>query len=294
MRIAAVDIGTNTVRLLVATPVMSEGTVVEWIDHREAVTRLGEGVDADGLLTAEAMGRTLAVLAGYREAIKRHRADAVVAVATSATRDAANRDEFLDRAERALGYRPSVITGDAEAELAFLGTTNGATGDRPYLVIDLGGGSTEFVFGKSKPDLTMSIDIGSVRLTERRLPDRPASVGQVAAARSEARRLIDAVQLPEDPGCVIGVGGTFTTLGALAGSNTLEASALGDIIERLRTMTIADTASLREVHARRAEVLLGGAIVAEQALLHLDRTAVHVSRRDMLDGMILEAAGRER
>lgn len=296
MRIAAVDIGTNTVRLLIARPEeRDDGTIVHWLDHREAVTRLGEGVDADRVLSEEAMGRTLAVLAGYREVIRRHEASIVVAVATSATRDAANRDHFLGRAEQALGYAPTVISGGEEASLAFSGTTNAATGEPPHLVIDLGGGSTEFVLGKTEPDLAVSIDIGSVRLTERRLPHRPATPGQVAAARSEARRHLEAVVLPDEPGAIIGVGGTFTTLARLISDGPvhgtpLDAAGLTEVVEALRTATIEETTSRWGVHPRRAPVLLGGAIVAEQALVHLNAPAITVSERDMLDGIVIEAA----
>ncbi|NNF63150.1 MAG: Ppx/GppA family phosphatase [Acidimicrobiia bacterium] len=296
MRIAAVDIGTNTVRLLIArTESRDSETVVHWLDHREAVTRLGEGVDDDRVLSQDAMGRTLAVLAGYREAIRRHEASMVVAVATSATRDAANREDFLARAEQALGYAPTVISGGEEASLAFSGTTNAATGEPPHLVIDLGGGSTEFVLGKTEPDLAMSIDIGSVRLTERRLPHRPATPGQVAAARSEARRHLDTVVLTDEPGTILGVGGTFTTLAHLIGDGRvhgaqLSAGVLTDVVARLSRATVEETVSRWGVHPRRAPVLLGGAIVAEQALAHLDAGTITVSERDMLDGIVIEAA----
>lgn len=296
MRIAAVDIGTNTVRLLVArVECRDDVTVVHWLDHREAVTRLGEGVDVDRVLSQEAMGRTLAVLAGYREVIRRHEASLVVAVATSATRDAGNREDFLGRAEQALGCVPTVISGNEEASLAFSGTTNAAEGEPPHLVVDLGGGSTEFVLGKAEPDLAISVDIGSVRLTERRLPHRPATPGQVAAARSEARRLLDVVALPDEPGTIFGVGGTFTTLAGMIGDGSvhgtvLDGAGLAEVVENLRTATIAETISRWGVHPRRAPVLLGGAIVAEQALAHLNASTITVSERDMLDGIVIEAA----
>ena len=150
MRVAAVDIGTNTARLLVADyrePDLFGGESLEWRDRRVTITRLGQGVDATGTLADDAIGRTVAVLAGYGEAIRAWDVEAVRVVATSATRDAANRDTFLQRATLALGTTPEVISGAEEAALAFRGATAGLPGERPVLVIDLGGGSTEFVQG---------------------------------------------------------------------------------------------------------------------------------------------------
>ncbi|MGH9168823.1 MAG: exopolyphosphatase, partial [Acidimicrobiia bacterium] len=159
MRVAAVDIGTNSVRLLVAGPGR------RWLERRVRVVRLGEGVDETGRLAEAAITRAVSVLEEYGEAIRRWDVERAEAVATSALRDAENREEFLALAERALGVRPEVIDGEEEASLAFRGALAGLAGHPPpFLVVDVGGGSTEFVFGSGVPEYSVSIDIGSVRL----------------------------------------------------------------------------------------------------------------------------------
>ncbi|MDJ0960997.1 MAG: exopolyphosphatase, partial [Acidimicrobiia bacterium] len=171
MKVGAIDIGTNTVRLLVAERVGGGLFPVrlEDLDRRVVITRLGEGVDGSGRLADAAILRTVEVLGAYGAALRAWNVDVVDAVATSATRDAANRDVLLERAELALGFRPRVISGDDEAALSFNGATiAGDTG--LHLVIDPGGGSTEFVSGVDRVEQSISVEIGSVRLTERLLP----------------------------------------------------------------------------------------------------------------------------
>jgi exopolyphosphatase/guanosine-5'-triphosphate,3'-diphosphate pyrophosphatase len=304
LRIAAVDIGTNSVRLLVAdhrAADLFEGRRLEWKDRRVTVTRLGQGVDGARSLDEAAIGRTIAVLAGYGEAIRAWDVDGAVAVATSAARDAANRNDFLDRAQLALGFRPRVISGEEEAELSFRGATIGISGPPPYLVVDPGGGSTEFVQGVGHPDYSVSIDIGSVRLTERHLPTRPAGPDHMAAARAEVDRLLQDVKLTTAPGTVVGVGGTFTSLGAMSAElpaydpsvvngTVLAVETLSGLVARLAIMSIDETAAIPALDPARAGVILGGAIVAERALRRVGGASVVVSESDILDGLAMGAA----
>ena len=304
MKVGAVDIGTNSVRLLVASLVEADlfgPDRLAWLDRRVTVTSLGRGVDATGRFNPEAVGRTLAVLSGYGEALRSWGVDKVAAVATSATRDAADRDAFLDRAERALGVRPSVSPGDVEATRSFWGATADIEGAAPYLVIDPGGGSTEYVLGKERPAYSVSVDVGSVRLTERSLPLRPATPGQLDRARAEVARLLRPVVLPEDPGTAVGVGGTFTSLAAIAldlpqyDMEAVHGSVLGvdqlrGLMERLGAMTVEQTAAIPSLDPARAPVILAGAVIAYMSAVHIGADEITVSESDILDGVALEAA----
>ena len=301
MKVGAIDIGTNTVRLLVAErhggglfPVWTED-----LDRRVVVTRLGQGVDGSGRLADDAIGRTIEVLAAYGAALKAWNVDVVDAVATSATRDAANRDVMLERSELALGFRPRVITGDEEAALTFSGATSAAD-DGPYAVIDPGGGSTEFVFGLDQVERAVSVDIGSVRLTERLLPDHPASAAQLTAARLHVDKVMADVPSAPAGTSVLGVGGTFTSLASVAldleeynrqavHGSVFGVDAFGELVERIGAMTIPQIEGIPSLDPARAPVLLGGAIVAARALRTLDVSEVTVSETDILDGIALQA-----
>ncbi len=298
-RVAALDIGTNTARMLVAD-VAGPGLLqprVAWLDHRSTVTHLGQAVDRTGELQTEAIDRTVAVLRRYGDAIRSWECEAVRAVATSATRDAANRDVFLDRAELAIGARPEVIDGAAEAALSFAGSTGGLDAPPPFLVVDPGGGSTEFVAGHDVPDRVVSVDIGSVRLTERALPDKPATVAQLAAARHHVDELLAThVSIAAGGATVVGVGGTYTALAAIhrglevydsdvVHGTEVSLAALHELADRLATLTLAEIAAIPSLDPARAPVLLGGAVVAERALRHLGAGAITVSERDILDGI---------
>src|SRR5450755_2529511 len=174
-RVAAVDIGTNSTRLLVAD-IEGEGAdaLLQPVERQMRITRLGAGVDADRRLRPDAIERTVAVLREYGETIARLGATRVRAAATSASRDARNRDEFFEPATEALhGVRPELLSGEEEAALSFLGATADLHEPTPYLVVDVGGGSTEFVVGTDKPEGLISIDIGCVRLTEQFLQSDP-------------------------------------------------------------------------------------------------------------------------
>lgn len=306
MRVAAVDIGTNTTRLLIAdyrTQDLFEGERLEWRDRRVTITRLGQDVDTTGSLSEEAIGRTVAVLAGYGEAIRAWDVDRVRAVATSAARDAENRESFLQQATLAIGVTPEVISGAEEAELAFRGATAGLDGERPVLVIDLGGGSTEFVQGWAELEYAVSVDIGSIRVTERHLGAQPATAAAVEAARRAVDAALGVVTLPEPPATVVGVAGTFTALAAVAldlaaydpaivDGTVLGMTDLEGLVERFATMEVDEIAAIPSMEPQRAPVILGGAVVAERALALTGGSAITVSESDVLDGVALSAAVR--
>lgn len=261
------------------------GGLVE-LGRWQRVTALGRGVDSTGLLSEEAMDRTLLALAEFGGRMEEMEVSRRRAVATSASRDAANRDSFFDRAEIALGVRPALITGEEEAKLAYAGATADLTVPPPYVVIDIGGGSTEFV----TVDGGRSFDIGSVRLTERALRDRPVSVEALAGARQIVQSQLAGVVPME--GTLIGVAGTWTSLAGinlgrdethLAELTSTEVSAL---VETLAGLTVEQTADLPGFDPARAPVLLAGAVIAEAAMLALGAGRILTSNHDLLDGVV--------
>jgi len=298
VRVAAADIGTNSTRLLIAD--VLDGLAVE-VSRQVIVTGLGKGVDGTGALAEESIIRTLDALGSYGAVIEESGAESARAVATSATRDAANSAVFLDRAQAALGFRPDVLDGATEARLGFRGATMGIDRPGPYLMIDPGGGSTEFVFGTGSPESVHSVDIGSVRLTERALADRPVDPAQLLAAAGMVDAVLAAVSLPGTPATVIGVGGTFTSLSAIVmgleaydrsrvHGSVLTLGDLGQMVEMLASMSVAETALIPSLDPARAGVLLGGAVVAEAALRRSGRDEAVVSETDILDGVALSLA----
>ncbi len=299
-RVGAVDIGTNTVRLMVAD-VDERGDVV-WVARRAVVTRLGQGVDQHGALDPEAIERTCRILAEYADQLVEGDCLAVRAVATSAVRDAVNSAVFVEAACAALGFEPEVITGAEEAALGFSGTTGHLHIPGPFLVIDPGGGSTEFVFGEGSPSYAVSVDIGSVRLTERLLHDHPVAPAALAAARMHAHALLDdGVELPGAPEKVYGVAGTFTSLAAMhlglpahdsdeVHGTELTGDQLHDLTDRLAAMSLDRIAAIPSMDPQRAPVIVGGAVVAEQALAITGVDTITISERDSLDGLVRQLA----
>lgn len=289
MRVAAVDIGTNTVRLLVIDA--RAGETVE-VMRTSQVVGLGEGVDRTNLLQPAAIDRALAALSDFERSMTG--VDRVRAVATAASREAGNRDDFFDRVESVLGVRPELITGADEAHLAFAG----AAAHRPgrSLVIDVGGGSTELVAGDGVPDDIVSLQIGSVRLTERSGLSLPPSAAQLANARALAAEVVSTAPRPTSD-AAIGVAGTFTALAALhlrlsvydaesVDGSTLTAGDLAMLVERLSSLTLEETMALPTMEPRRAPVILGGALVVDAVLRHLNVGEITVSERDLLDGVV--------
>ncbi|MXX63835.1 MAG: exopolyphosphatase [Acidimicrobiia bacterium] len=296
MRVAAVDIGTNSTRLLIwdlGTKGADDPVDLERIDQ---VTGLGRGADDCGRLAPDSIERTVRVLAHYGRLIERTRPVAARAVATAATRDAPNREEFLDAAQQALGFRPEVISGTEEAALAFQGATFRRADLDQIVVIDIGGGSTEIVTKSGG----VSVNLGSVRVTEGFLPDHPARSGQVSAARRAVEETLGpAGPFPNHLG--LGTAGTWTSLASLhlylSGEpwSVVEGTRLGSddldrIVSRLATLTLPEKRSLPALNKKRAPIILGGAIIAEAALLTLGLGEITVTGADILDGVCLELA----
>lgn len=310
-RVGAIDCGTNSIRLLIADVVDGKLRDV----HREMrVVRLGQGVDATGEFAPEALARTESALADYVELMTGHDVAAVRMVATSAARDAGNRDEFFAMTARLLGgvvpgSVAEVITGTEEAELSFrgaVGELDRAAG--PFVVVDLGGGSTELVRGDTVVQAGFSADIGCVRLTERCLHSDPPTAAEVAQARAVARDgLAGALRVVPVEGAHtwVGVAGTMTTLSALAQRMTeydpeaIHLSRIGfddllAVCEQIIGMTKAERLALGPMHAGRADVIGGGAIIVEELAAVLGERAgideLVVSEHDILDGIALSIA----
>ena len=302
-RVGAIDCGTNSIRLLIADSVDGQLRDV----HREMrIVRLGQGVDATGRFAAEALDRTRTALVDYAALCTAHGVDRVRMVATSAARDAANRDVFFAMTADVLGVSAEVITGVEEAELSFRGAVNElASAQGPFVVVDLGGGSTEVVLGESGVIASFSADVGCVRVTERCLHTDPPTADEVAAAREMVReRLGEALRaVPIHRARTwVGVAGTMTTLAALAHDLTaydpaaIHLSRVGierlvQVCDGLIAMTRAQRAALGPMHEGRADVIGAGAIVVEElAFTLVERAGIEeltVSEHDILDGIAL-------
>jgi exopolyphosphatase / guanosine-5'-triphosphate,3'-diphosphate pyrophosphatase len=305
-RVAAIDCGTNSIRLLIADKV--DGRLRDL--HREMrIVRLGQGVDATGRFAPEAMARTKAALVDYTELLRSFEVPDVRMVATSAARDAANRDEFFAMTADVLGAAvpgavAELITGTEEASLSFHGAVDELDPDSaPFVVVDLGGGSTEVVLGSRDVDASFSTDIGCVRLTERCLHSDPPTAVEIATAREVVREgLSEALRaVPvEQARTWVGVAGTMTTLSALAQKLPtydpeaihLSRVAFGELLpvcDDLIAMTRQQRAVLGPMHEGRVDVIGGGAIIVEELADVLAHRAgieeLVVSEHDILDGI---------
>jgi len=309
-RVAAIDCGTNSIRLLVAD-VGPDGTLTE-VDRRLRIVRLGQGVDRTGELAPEALARTLEASRDYATVIAGAGATRVRFVATSATRDARNRQEFADGVRAAVGVDPEVVSGREEAELSFRGATAGVAGQHPgpYLVVDLGGGSTELVLGTTTPDAALSLDVGSVRMTERHLHSDPPAPAEVEAARTDVRAALDEAARTVPFGrtaTLVGLAGSVTSVtahalelpeyrrervhGAVLGVDQVLA-ACDDLLHRSRAQRLA----LGFMHPGRADVIGAGALVWAEVVARVRDdvaaaggalTQVVTSESDILDGIAL-------
>lgn len=283
MKLAAVDIGTNSMRLLIVQQI-GDGLVE--LGRWQRVTALGAGVDATGLLSGVGIDRTLLALAEFGGRMMEMEVERRRAVATSASRDAGNREMFFDRAEIALGVRPELISGDEEARLAFSGATSGVPVPPPHIVVDIGGGSTEFV----TVDGARSLEMGSVRLTERALGNRPPSIEELAAARGLVQESFAGIN--PTIGSVLGVAGTWTSLAGIHRGDpevhlsSLTAGEVSGLVERLLPLTVEQTAALPGLDPARAPVILSGAVIADGCLSALGAQQVTVSNHDLLDGVV--------
>ena len=286
VRVGVVDIGTNSMRLLVTDGVEDVG---RWVE----VTGLGRGVDRTGALSPDRIEETLGALARFGAEMDASGVGRRAAIATSASRDAANREDFFDLAESALGVRPRLVTGEEEARLAFAGAIYQVKAAGPIVVSDIGGGSTEFVTAEDE----VSVEIGSVRLTEREIPTRPAPSTELEAARAVVAGLFSDVDL--ETRTLIGVAGTWTSLAAIsqglpkytrdrAHHHRVSRRALADAVNSLSSMTLEETAAIPSLDPKRAPVILAGALVAEGVMDILGIDEVLVSEHDSLDGVAME------
>ncbi|MGH3788182.1 MAG: exopolyphosphatase [Pseudonocardiaceae bacterium] len=310
-RVAAIDCGTNSIRLLVAD--LAVGTLVD-VHRAMRIVRLGQDVDTTGRLAPEALERTRIALADYAATVRRAGAERVRMVATSATRDAANREDFFAMVRQTLGSDAEVITGDEEARLSF----TGAVGDLdptegPFVMVDVGGGSTEVVLGSwdgTQVDVTAarSVDVGCVRITERHLRSDPPTSDEISAAEQfAAQTLAEAfADVPVDKACTwVGVAGTVTTLSAIAqqlpaydpGRTHLSRLSLEQVrgtAEDLLNSTHQQRARNPAIHPGRVDVIAGGALIvrvlAEQLHTRAGICELVVSEHDILDGIALGLA----
>jgi exopolyphosphatase / guanosine-5'-triphosphate,3'-diphosphate pyrophosphatase len=320
VRLAAVDVGTNSTRLLVAD--VAGGVIVAEQAREMVITRLGKGVDRSGRFDPAALARTLEVLAGYAEACRRHGVERRRVVATSATRDAADRRLFLDGVRELLGVEAEVLTGQAEAAATYLGAIAGGVrggqadaqadaaglrGDQPTLVVDIGGGSTELIYGHGAAARAMvSLDIGCVRLFERHLHSDPPTAAEVAALRADVAAHLDRVGEVLDPAAaerVVGVAGTVTTITAIALGleaydprrihlATVDAAEVAAAAAKLAAMTVAERAALPVMARGREDVIAAGALLLDELVQRFQIQQVVASEADILDGVLLGLAGR--
>jgi exopolyphosphatase / guanosine-5'-triphosphate,3'-diphosphate pyrophosphatase len=283
--VAVIDIGTNTTRLLVAER-DGDGDLVE-LERRTVITRLGQGVDATGRLAGEAMDRVAEAIASYREIIDRTGADRIVAVATSAMRDAENGPEFRDYLNEKFSVEPRTISGDEEARLTFLGATAGRNDDRETVVIDIGGGSTEYVVGRAgqDPSFHTSTQMGSVRFTERFLRSDPPAQPEMQELAEAVRETVPDARAEH----AIAVAGTATSLAAIDGAEEvhgyrLNLGACERITAMLAGMPLDERRTVKGLHPDRAPTIVAGAVILTESVRALGLDEVEVSDRDILHG----------
>lgn len=296
-RVAAIDCGTNSIRLLVAD--ISEGNFREVYRTMEIV-RLGQGVDKNKAFDPTAIERTLNAVAQFSDVISRKGATEIRFCATSATRDATNRHLFIDGVNAILGVSPEVISGEEEARLSFLGAVREMhASDAPFLVVDIGGGSTEFVFGDETVRAAKSVNIGCVRMSERHLNSAPASPDSVKAAIADIDRAIqEAAQVVpiREARTLIAVAGTATTVAAAALElseydrysihlSRISATRVHQISERLLKMSRDEIADLGYMHPGRVDVISAGALVLDRVMVATGSSEFVASESDILDGI---------
>jgi exopolyphosphatase/guanosine-5'-triphosphate,3'-diphosphate pyrophosphatase len=301
-RIAVVDLGTNSTRLLVAD--VEDGAVYE-LERRTVVTRFGEGVDATGRLSDAALGRVDEALGDYREVIDRLGAERVVAVATSAMRDAENGPAYREHVKQQFGIDARTISGDEEAKLSFLGATAGRADGASTMLVDIGGGSTEYVVGTpgEDPEFHVSTRMGSVRHTERFLATDPPTSDEVDALRADAERMLSE-EVPADvreaTAHGIAVAGTATTLAAIdqeldpydpdrVHGYRLDLASCERIFARLASLPLDERRRITGLHPDRAPSIVAGAAILVETIRGFEFDAVEVSEADILHGAALTA-----
>jgi len=300
VRVAAIDLGTNSTRLLVAD--LGDGRLDDVV-RRLKITRLGEGVDERKRLLPAPIARVRNALVDFRRAIEELGAERTLLVATSAVRDAENGEAFLGEIEWSYGFATRLLSGDEEAELTFRGAALGRDLTEETLLLDVGGGSTEFVVGGAEGlRFHESLDLGSVRLTERFLHTHPPTADELDACARAARNLL-AERIPDDlrPRTAIGVAGTITSIVALdldleqydpkqVHGHRLSRASVAAQLERLASLPLAERREVPALDPDRAPVIVGGVVIVREALDHFGLETIEASEHDILDGAALEAA----
>lgn len=296
-RVAAIDCGTNSIRLLIAD--ISDGNFRE-ITRTMEIVRLGQGVDQNKAFHPDAIERTLKAVSGFAQEISRRGVERIRFCATSATRDATNRELFIEGVRERLGIAPEVISGEEEASLSFLGATKELKGDgSPYLVIDIGGGSTEFVFGSDKVEFAKSQNIGCVRMSERHFSNLPPSQSEIASAQADIDEAItQAAQIVPitQAKTLIAVAGTATTVAAAALElaeydrysihlSRVSVEKTHEIAKQFLGMSREQLSTLGYMHPGRVDVIAAGSLVLSRIFQLSGATEFVASESDILDGM---------
>ena len=302
MRVAAIDTGTNSTRLLVAE---DQAGGFRTLERRMVITRLGQGVGRRRALAPEALQRTLATIADYAAVCGEYGVERLRVTGTSAVRDAINRDEFFDGVERLTGSKPELLTGDAEARTTYLGVRADLLEPENILVVDIGGGSTELIYGGSEPEALVSLDIGCVRLFEKYLESDPPASDEIEALRAETfealQEFSEQVHLVRGTR-LVGVAGTVSQLATLKAGNLVYDADIthhmvmthGDVrllSKRLKSLSFSQRKRVSGLEAGRADVIVAGAEILLCVMEAFDFPEVTVSEKDILDGLVLELFG---
>lgn len=299
MRVAAIDVGTNSTRLLVAEA-LADG--FRSVERRLVITRLGQGVDERHVLAPEALQRTLTTIADYAATCGELGVGKLRVTGTSAVRDAQNRAEFFDGVRHLTGVDAELLSGEEEAAATFLGALSDLHDEGPVLVVDIGGGSTEFIVGHGRPERVVSLDLGCVRMLEKHLHGDPPSLDELEALREEVRGELDAIAdgLEVPPGArLVGVAGTVTQLAALkAGVPVYDPDVThhavlshGDVrtlARRLESLTYAQRKRIKGMEPGRADVIVAGAEILLCVMETFDVAEVLTSEKDILDGLVIQ------
>lgn len=303
MRVAAIDVGTNSTRLLVAETI---GQSFRPLDRRMTITRLGEGVDRTRALSEEALRRTFSTVAEYAAICGEYGVERIRVTGTSAVRDARNKEAFFDGIRRLTGGEPVVLTGDLEARATFAGVVSDLPDGGPIVVVDIGGGSTELIVGEGLPERLVSLDIGCVRLFEKHLRSDPPSATELEQLRAEVNAaLMSARPMLEVPrgARLVGVAGTVTQLAALkAGTAVYDPEVThhavmthGDVrmlAKRLESLPFEQRRRVRGLDPGRVDVIVAGVEILLSVMELFDMAEVTVSEKDILDGLVLELIGQ--
>ena len=299
LRVAAIDVGTNSTRLLVAEE-LADG--FRALERRLTITRLGEGVNQRRVLAPQALERTLRAIADYAAVCGEYEVSKLRVTGTSAVRDAHNRDEFFDGVRKLTGSEPEVLSGEAEARATFLGALSDLTRGDPVLVVDIGGGSTELISGREEPERLVSLDVGCVRMLEKHLASDPPAPDELEALRSEVTGALGEVKgdLSVPAGArVVGVAGTVTTLAAMKSGalvydpdlthhSVLSHGDVRRLARRLESLPYEKRKRVRGLEPGRVDVIVAGAEILLCVMEAFDAAEVLVSEKDILDGLVIQ------